>query len=89
MDTNEAKELIETTDMDSSEKHQIMRGLQIIAKYKDDVDCYFEHERIYIIVYANGSNFEEIVSKMSKRDVLQMAKLGWVFDEKQDCWAHS
>ena len=35
-----------------------------------------------------ASNFEETVPKMSEEDVLQMAKLGWIFDEENKCWAH-
>jgi len=82
MDINKAKELIEKTDRSFSERHQIMKGLQILAKYENDVDCYFEHDRIY------ASNFEETVSKMSEDDVLQMAKLGWFHDEENEYWTH-
>ena len=82
MDVNKAKELVENTKSDFSEKHRVMRGLQILTKYQDHEECYFEHD----VIWAGG--FDDLVSKMSEDDVCQMAKMGWFCDSEAEHWAH-
>ncbi len=81
MDIDKAIELIEKNNTITG-MHQIMRGLQILAKYEVDDDCCFEHDIIF------AGNLEKTVPKMSEEDVLQMAKLGWFFYVENGCWAH-
>lgn len=64
------------------EKNAVMRGLQILAKYENDVWPQFGHDVIW------ASSFEETVPFMSEEDVIQMAKLGWFYDDDSECWSH-
>ena len=66
---------------DFYEKHQVMRGLQILAKYEDDVVPEFGHDVIL------ASDFESVL-RMTEEEVVQMAKLGWFYDQENSCWAH-
>lgn len=83
MDIEKAKDLIKKeNDHDFPEKNVVMRGLQILAKYEDNVLPQFDHDKILV------SDFEKIVEQMSEEDVIQMAKLGWFYDKENDCWVH-
>lgn len=82
MDIEKAKEIIEETNTDFREKNTVMRGLQILAKYEDNVKPEFDHDIIW------ASDFDETVMQMPEEEVLQMAKLGWRYDEENDCWSH-
>jgi len=83
MDIEKAKEVLEKTDTEIFvEKNKVMRGLQILAKYEENVMPQFDHDIIW------ASDFEETASQMPEEDVIQMAKLGWFYDEENDCWAH-
>lgn len=80
MNIIEAQKLLEKTDSDHSQKQMFFRGLSIIAKYDDDIDPFFEHDQVWL------SRFEETVVKMSKEEVLELAKAGWF--EDGGGWSH-
>ena len=84
MDIDGAKRIIEETDAfaGNGEKNVVMRGLQILAKYKEDVIPEFGHDIILV------SDFEKTVRQMQEEEVIQMAKLGWFCREENDYWAH-
>jgi len=82
MDIERAKDLIEENDFDFSEKNVVMHGLQILAKYEENIMPQFGHDIIW------ASNFDKTVIQMPEEEVVRMAKLGWVYDEENDCWAH-
>ncbi|NTW27280.1 MAG: hypothetical protein HGA36_03080 [Candidatus Moranbacteria bacterium] len=84
MDIDKAKEIIEKMDISSmiGEKNTVMHGLQILAKYEENVMPQFDHDIIW------ASDFDKTVMQMPEEDVLQMAKLGWYYDTENDCWAH-
>lgn len=80
MKREEAIQLIEKTDVDFSQKQQVLRGLQILAKYDDSLDCSFEHDQMWV------ANFDKTVAKMTGEEVLDMAVCGWF--EDFDSWSH-
>lgn len=78
MKEEEAKKIIEETDADFSIKNSFVRGLNILSKY-EDIDPYFEHDMGWF-----GSF--ETVEKMTKEEVIELAKCG--FFEDEESWAH-
>ncbi len=83
MDIDKAKEVIkEFETYIGEEKNKVMRGLQILAKYEENVMPQFDHDIIW------ASDFDKTVMQMPEEDVIQMAKLGWFYDKENDCWAH-
>ena len=80
MNINEAERIISETEDDFLQENVIMRGLQILSEYEKDVRCGFEHD----IIFASG--FRETAPRMSREDILQMARLGWFC--QSGCWAH-
>jgi len=49
MDIEQAKKLVEEGSVSSGfhEKNAVMRGLQILAKYEDDISPEFDHDIIW------------------------------------------
>ena len=80
MEVEEARALLEKTESDYSGKQNFFKGLQILAKYDEDIDPSFEHDQIWI------SEFEETVTKMTPEEVELMGKYG--FFEDEDSWSH-
>ena len=60
--------------------NQEFRGMQVLAKYTEDLEMAAEHDQIY------ASSFEDTALKMSKEDLILMAKLGWF--EEDGYWTH-
>lgn len=83
MDIERAKQIISETDGDLGEKNSLLRGLQILAKYLNDMNHGFSaDEEIWI------DGFEETIGQMTEEEVIQMAKLGWSYDEGSNIWTH-
>ncbi len=83
MTVGEAIQLLEETKIGFSAKQGFLKGLQILAKYDEDVIPEFDHD----ICWA--STFESTVQKMSKAEIIQMKKeFGWDYDEENECWSH-
>ena len=82
MTKDEALKIIEETEADYSQKQRVLRGLQILAKYDQNLDAHtsFEHDQIYV------NDFEEAVVQMTKEDVVELAVCGWF--ESEDSWSH-
>jgi hypothetical protein len=71
VDIEKARVLIDKTAVDLSQKQRILRGLQIIAKYDDDIECILEYDEMY------ASNFSKTVVQMTEEEVKELARLGW------------
>lgn len=80
MNREEALKLIETTRTDFNSKQHFARGIAILAKYDDDIDPSFEHDQTWIAI------FDETVAKMSREDIIEMARCGWF--ESEESWSH-
>ena len=80
MKPEEALQIIEETERDYKQKQHILRGLQILAKYDDDLRLSFEHDQMWVC------DFNETVTLMTKEDVAELARYGWF--ESQDSWSH-
>ncbi len=82
MTSEEALRIMGVTQGDYTQKHRILRGLTILAKYIDnlDTDTAFEHDQIY------AGDFEATVAQMSLEEVTEMAQCGWF--ESEDSWSH-
>jgi len=76
----EAKEIIEKTEIDFELKSRIPRGLSVLMQFSDDIECSCEHDQIWC------ADFEATVAKMGEGAVEMMAKLGWFEDE--EAWSH-
>jgi hypothetical protein len=80
MTRKEALKLFDGTITDFSQKQRFARGIAILAKYDDDIDPRFEHDQMWC------SDFDTTVAKMSREEVVEMARCGWTEDE--DAWSH-
>ena len=80
MDIEEARALIKATDRDITQNQEIFRGLQILARYDNDIRYAFEHDQMYC------NNFEETIEQMTSEEVKLMAQLGWF--EEEESWSH-
>lgn len=80
MNLKAARKLIEKTELEMHAKQDIVRGLNILAKYDDNISCAFEHDKMW------AGDFESTVARMSREEVIEMARLGWF--ESEDSWAH-
>ncbi|OGY50748.1 MAG: hypothetical protein A3J65_02640 [Candidatus Buchananbacteria bacterium RIFCSPHIGHO2_02_FULL_45_11b] len=83
MDIEKAKTLLDGNEGNLNEKNTLLRGLQILAKYLDDMDHGFSSDEE---IWVDG--FEETIGQMTKEEVILMAKLGWSYDEDSDIWTH-
>lgn len=79
MNINDARALIEKVDTNHIIKNRVFLGMQILARYDDDIDIGTGHDIIYV------SNFDETVEKMTAEEVERMAVLGWF--ESEESWA--
>ncbi len=80
MTIEEALKIVEDTEANYYLNQTILRGLQILAKYDEVLDCSFEHDQMWV------GDFEATVAKMDKDEVWEMARLGWF--EADDGWSH-
>jgi hypothetical protein len=80
MDLDKAYALYEEVRHKYKEKHTVMKGLQILAKYNDDTECWFAHDIMYCC------SFIETVKKMTEEDYIMMLELGW--GEQEEAWYH-
>ncbi len=80
MTRERALQIIEGTKTNHAQSQGILLGLQILAKYDEELDCSFEHDQMWV------SDFEATVKRMSKDEVIGMARLGWF--EADDRWSH-
>jgi hypothetical protein len=62
------------------QKHRVLRGLQVLAKYDDTLEMSFEHDQCWV------GDFEATVAKMTVEDVGELAVCGWF--EDLDSWSH-
>jgi len=76
----EALKLFDETIRDFSQKQHFARGIAILAKYDDDIHPVFEHDQVWMC------DFDEVVAKMSREDVIEMARCGWF--ESEGSWSH-
>jgi hypothetical protein len=92
MDVEKAKLIIKENIFynDSSQTHAIMRGLQILAKYEEDIVPDLMEHGVF-----KACGFDKTVERMSEEEVVLMAKMGWYFEEEGKCfeeeigcWAH-
>jgi hypothetical protein len=80
MTRNEALEILEETRKDYTQKQRIFRGLQILAKYDDNLQFAFEHDQVFV------ADFDLTVEKMVREEVVELATCGWFLSE--DSWSH-
>ena len=80
MTREEAKLIIDKTRLDIKQKQRVLRGLQILAKYDDNLDCSFEHDQMWV------ADFDATVARMTREEVVEMAACGWF--EDFDSWSH-
>lgn len=76
----EALQTLEETKKDNKQKQVVVRGLNILAKYDDDLAVAFEHDQVW------AADFDTTVARMSKEEVIELAVCGWF--ESQDSWSH-
>lgn len=80
MTREEALEILEKTRRDYTQKQRVFRGLQILAKYDDDLHFAFEHDQVFV------SNFDSTVKSMTREEVTELGICGWFLSE--DSWSH-
>lgn len=78
MASEERSELLESLETDHTIKNRILKGLQIFAKYTDDVMVEPAHDEIF----AGCKNEEN--DKITKEDLLELGKLGWMADDESE-----
>lgn len=82
MTAEEAQQIIDATEpsYQRGEKQHFLRGLQILAKYDDDLRPSFEHDQIW------ACGFEETLPTMTREDLIELRHCGWFVNE--DSWSH-
>ncbi len=80
MTRERALQIIDETEANYYLNQKILRGLQILARYDEKLDCNFEHDQMWV------GDFEAAVGKMAEEEVWEMARLGWF--EADDSWSH-
>jgi len=80
MTREEAIEIIKETKADYSQKQRVLRGLQILAKYDDNLDLSFEHDQMW------AGSFDKTVASMTRDDCVELARCGWF--ESYESWSH-
>lgn len=77
MDNEKIEEIYkEFEDYDRGDvKNEIVKGLNILAKYSDDVSINPAHDELFA-----GLDEAEL-EKMTEEDVREMFKLGWMWNE--------
>lgn len=82
MTREEVVQLMKETPLDLDQKQRFLRGLQIIARYDDDLDSQlcFEHDQVYC------GDFDALVEKMTREEIIEMAQCGWFLSE--DAWSY-
>lgn len=80
MTKEEALKLIEETKVNYQQKQHIARGLNILAKYDDNMQMSFEHDQMW------AADFDSTTAKMTREDVIELAACGWF--EDTESWSH-
>lgn len=80
MQREEAIQIINETQTDYKGEQHVLRGLQILAKYNDNLQLAFEHDQIW------AENFDTSIKKMTKEDIIELAVYGWF--ESFNSWSH-
>lgn len=80
MDIEKAREILEMSNYHdiSGDKHTLIDGVAILAKYndkKDKFDFHSEHDQLWFM------DFESTVEKMSEEDVIKLEELNRFEDE--------
>lgn len=80
MTKEEAQHIMEQVKPSYTEKQRVIRGLNILAKYDDDLSIAFEHDQMYT------GDFETLIAHMTPEDLQELTLCGWF--ESQDSWSH-
>ena len=80
MTREEALAILAETEKDYEQTQRILRGLQILAKYDDDLGLSFGHDQMWV------GDFEATAAVMSREEVTALAQWGWF--EDYDSWSH-
>lgn len=80
MTREEALTIIKNTKVEYDKPQRFVRGLNILAKYDNDIDPSFEHDQCW------ASDFDSTIEKMTREDVEALAQCGWF--ESEESWSH-
>jgi len=72
--------ILDQIKCDYTVKNRALKGLQIFAKYNDDIQLAYEHDIIY------AESLEKSLEYLTEEDVQELSRLGWIIDT--DSWAH-
>jgi len=88
MDIEKAKKILEEDNTDYKVNDSIYEGLVILHKYASEHTHNWSYSFVHDQVYLGPTdmNFEEMLEKMSEKDVRRMGELGWF--ESEDSWSH-
>ena len=78
MKVEDVEKIFKDVKTDYNEKNRIYRGLEIVAKYVDEVIIHPEHDQLYF------NDIDEI-SGLPEEEITMLAKLGFFIDSDFDC----
>jgi len=82
MTFEKAEALLEDTDgylsAEGKSSEKFIKGIEIMAKYDDDIDPSAEHDIIYLADFSED---------MPKEEILELHRLGFHLDGEGECWA--
>ncbi len=76
MTIERASEVMESVEYDYEQKNVIVQGLNIMAKYCEDVEIAADHDEIWA-----GPHDSDAIEHMSEEDLRELARLGWSIDD--------
>jgi hypothetical protein len=71
--------LLKNTQKDRTLINPVLQGLQILAKYTEDLGITLEENYIEAV-------YVEYIREMSDEDIIMLAKLGWSHNDHRFCY---
>lgn len=82
MEKAQADLLMKQVQGDFHQKNRVLRGLQIFAKYTDNLDSVMAYE--HDMLFAGDTAPEDF----SEDELRELLVCGWFFSKEFDCWVH-